>query len=260
MIKIINKNKVEVDIRNHKIVSSDTIFFVCSKCGKNSKKLGQYALKDITLCKECKREKTNLKKYGYKTSTENENVLLKRREKRIKKSFEVIKKRLQDNNLLLLEKYIGTRTGNRKDVGNEKKYYTFKCITCGSVFKDHLFGKRIPVCKQCFPSNRSKGENKIYNFLKKENISFINEKTFENCKDTNLLPFDFYLPEHNTLIEYDGRHHFEIIKHFGGEEKFKKTVLHDKIKNEFAEKNEYNLIRISYKDYNKVEKIVMEVI
>ena len=43
------------------------------------------------------------------------------------------------------------------------------------------------------------------------NINYIREKRFKDCKNIKPLPFDFYLPEKNICIEYDGEHHFKSI-------------------------------------------------
>lgn len=47
------------------------------------------------------------------------------------------------------------------------------------------------------PKNReyyeSKGERQIKEFLLNNSINFIQEKRFEDCRDKNPLPFDFYL-------------------------------------------------------------------
>lgn len=50
----------------------------------------------------------------------------------------------------------------------------------------------------------SKGENKIEQILQDNNIKFERQKTFNDCRNINLLRFDFYLPEFDLLIEYDG--------------------------------------------------------
>lgn len=73
-------------------------------------------------------------------------------------------------------------------------------------------------------------------------------------------PFDFYLTDYNILIEYDGIQHFEPIKWFGGLHRFKKLQDRDKTKNNFSENNNIDLIRISYKDYENIEKILLKII
>ena len=88
------------------------------------------------------------------------------------------------------------------------------------------------------------------------------EKTEENVEDTNIenekgsdmLPFDFYIYDKNIIIEYDGLHHFEPIKGWGGEEKFKTTQKNDKIKNTYCKNKGITLIRIPY-TYTKEEII-----
>ena len=54
----------------------------------------------------------------------------------------------------------------------------------------------------------SKSEKYIANYLSFQNILFEQEYIFPDCRDINPLPFDFYLPDYNTCIEYDGQQHF----------------------------------------------------
>lgn len=106
----------------------------------------------------------------------------------------------------------------------------------------------------------SVGEEIIANILLSHNIKFERQKTFLNCKfiDTNMLAkFDFYLPDYNCLIEYDGIQHYEP-RCFGGctieqaNENFQKTQEHDKYKNQWCEQNNITLIRIPYTEKNKI--------
>jgi hypothetical protein len=116
--------------------------------------------------------------------------------------------------------------------------------------ESHLRGHGCPRC------NDSKGEKIISWFLDKNNIEYETQKTFEGCKDVRKLRFDFFIPALNTCIEFDGKHHFDIIEF--GEEKLKDTLKKDKIKNEFCDENQINLIRISYKEniFEQLEKIL----
>ena len=59
----------------------------------------------------------------------------------------------------------------------------------------------------------SKGEELISVILKNNNILFEREKTFNDLKH-GLLRFDFYLPERNIIIEWDGLQHFEQVSYF----------------------------------------------
>jgi very-short-patch-repair endonuclease len=119
---------------------------------------------------------------------------------------------------------------------------------------DHLSGHGCPICKN------SLGEMKIWNYLTEKNIKFESQKKFDGCKNKRLLPFDFYLPEYNICIEYDGIQHYKAIDIFGGEKEFQKRKNLDKIKSEFCNSNNIKLIRIKYnedleKEFKKYENL-----
>ena len=94
----------------------------------------------------------------------------------------------------------------------------------------------------------SKGENDIVKYLNNLKIKFKRQKRFDKCRNKNTLPFDFYLPEYNCCIEYDGEQHYTPIEFFGGVDNFKKLKKHDKIKNEYCKENNIHLIRIKYNE------------
>ena len=113
-------------------------------------------------------------------------------------------------------------------------------------------GRRCPKCK------KSKGEIEISKILDLYNIKYEEEYRFENCKFKYTLPFDFYLPEYNTCIEYDGIQHFYIIEQFGGLDGFISSKIRDTIKNIYCENNNIKLIRIPYWEFNNIETIINE--
>ena len=142
---------------------------------------------------------------------------------------------------------------NKVSYINAKTKIEIMCPEHGSFYQtpnDHLFLHGCPNCKS------SKGENKIYEVLEQLGINFETQKIFKKCKNKKCLPFDFYLPDLNILIEYDGQQHFRPIKYFGGEEAFLKTRQNDKIKTSFAKSNNINLIRISYKEFDNIENVL----
>lgn len=109
----------------------------------------------------------------------------------------------------------------------------------------------------CGCRHSSKWEMFISEYLKSLNIDFKFQKRFTDCKNdkgSDMLPFDFYIPSKNIIIEYDGLHHFESIKGWGGKEKFKITQRNDEIKNTYCKDNNITLIRIPY-TYAKEEII-----
>ena len=108
----------------------------------------------------------------------------------------------------------------------------------------------------CGCSISSKGERKIAELLDSQNINYIKEKRFNDCvfPDNNYLArFDFYLPDYNTLLEYDGIQHFSIGKgYFDSPNKFKLTQEHDHFKNNWAKEHGYTIIRIPYTQYDSL--------
>ena len=126
------------------------------------------------------------------------------------------------------------------------------CKKCRKEFnqqpRDHLSGKGCPYCKS------SSGEKKIAAILK---TGFETQKTFDdliNPKTGKKLRYDFYVEEKNLLIEYNGIQHYEPIEYFGGEEAFKQIQFRDKLKIDYAAKNNINLLIIKY-DENIKEKL-----
>jgi hypothetical protein len=109
-------------------------------------------------------------------------------------------------------------------------------------------------CPSCFNSNPSKGEVKIYDWLTEHNIHFEFQKSFPDLyfKSKNgRLKYDFYIPDQNLLIEFDGEYHYNPIsfsKLISKEDQLLLTQTRDRLKTEYAEKNGYKLLRIRYDD------------
>ena len=81
----------------------------------------------------------------------------------------------------------------------------------------HMNGTGCPKCK------RSKGEEKVARILELLNINYKEQKTYDDCKHKQSLSFDFYLPQYDMLIEYDGEFHYMSIEGLGGEESLQST-------------------------------------
>ena len=111
-------------------------------------------------------------------------------------------------------------------------------------------------CPKCI---ESKGEEKIRVYLESHNIRYVSQYRFKDCKDKNPLPFDFYLPDCNMCIEFDGEQHFKAKEYFGGKEEFRNIKRRDKIKNKYCEMNNVNLIRIKYTKINEIDKILEDI-
>ena len=128
---------------------------------------------------------------------------------------------------------------------NNKTNVDIKCPIHGEFNQrvtDHLRGSGCPVCAE------SKGEREIGKILTDRNITFIKQYRFPNCKYKRSLPFDFYLPEFNICIEFNGRQHYEPVTHFGGNNQFITQERRDKIKTLYCLNNNIPLIVIKHDD------------
>lgn len=99
----------------------------------------------------------------------------------------------------------------------------------------------------------SKGEEKIKQILNEHEVCYETEKSFEDCVNPETgakLRFDFYLPDYNCCIEYDGEQHFR--KTFYSHDNLQGRQQRDLIKTNYCKKNKINLIRISYLDYKNL--------
>ena len=103
----------------------------------------------------------------------------------------------------------------------------------------HTSGKTgCPICIE------TKGETAIRVFLENENINFIPQKKFNECKNLYPLSFDFFLPDYNICIEFDGEQHFRVVEFWNNN--LEENQLRDGIKNKFCKENNIRLIRIRY--------------
>lgn len=127
------------------------------------------------------------------------------------------------------------------------------------VYKEEWCGY-LPYLSKDTSDKQSYGEYVIEEFLKKYNIVYIKEHMFNTCKSINCLPFDFYIPNMNICIEFDGELHFKSIKIFGGDKTLDRIKKHDIIKNEWCLNNEIELIRISYKQVKDINKLLSEIL
>lgn len=117
--------------------------------------------------------------------------------------------------------------------------------------RNHLNGSS---CKKC---SESKGERKIREYLEENIIKYIPQHKFKECRYKNELVFDFYLPEYNICIEYNGAQHYRPVKYWGGEETLEKIKTRDKIKKEYCKNNGIKLIIIRYNEdiLTKLKKV-----
>lgn len=117
---------------------------------------------------------------------------------------------------------------------------------------DHLQGSGCPKCSQ------TKGERLVQTYLDKYNISYQIQVTFKDVKfHQQRIRVDFYIKSLNTIIEYNGKQHYEPIEYFGGKEKFEKQVERDNDLRQYCKENNIRLIEISYQQSkDEIEEII----
>lgn len=140
------------------------------------------------------------------------------------------------------------------------------CDRCNNVFEiepHHLLDgtSNCPYCQI-----KSYGESVIENTLKNNNIQYIPQYTFDDCKYKRKLPFDFAIVKNNNvlcLIEYQGEQHYHPVR-FGGIsyesaiKNFKSNVIRDNIKRDYCKKNDIQLFEIKYTDFDNIENILFD--
>ena len=220
------------DIKNHSFVYFD----VDCDCGETLKHILKYNFfrRKIFACKKCGLELIS------------RNIKLD----------EIIGKKY--NKLTVIKAYREKRNNGSSEIKTD-------CVCdCGEIRKNVRWIKlkhgNVYSCKKCAKSISSM-ELFIYQTLQAHNINFIHQKKFADCRDIFELPYDFYLPDLNVLIEFDGSQHYET-NHFGNSlEDLKIIQKHDKIKTLYANQHNIMLVRFNYKQnkddiYNELLSII----
>jgi gas vesicle protein len=132
----------------------------------------------------------------------------------------------------------------------------FKCSTSSSL-NQHM--KTCTGELQC-----SAGEARIMKELKAMRIPYIYDSTYAPFTEATgkRLRFDFYLPQYDIFIEYNGKQHYEPVR-FGGcsieqaELKLAKQQRHDNLKSDFCGDR---LLTIPCWRFNDIGKILFKFI
>jgi len=96
----------------------------------------------------------------------------------------------------------------------------------------------------------SLGEYQITKFLLERNVEFQPQKRFQDCKDKSYLPFDFYLPRFNLLIEFQGTQH--LVGFRRDKNDAKRIAKRDAIKKSYARTMGFEFLEIwNIKDVDK---------
>lgn len=156
---------------------------------------------------------------------------------------------IPDKSVRVIGEYNGSHNGIKTE-----------CKKCKGIwyprFTDLIGG--LTHCPFC--NNESNGEQLVRKYLKDCHIKFKRQKTFNDLIDKQHLSYDFYLPDYNVLIEYQGGQHYYPVEWLGGNKRFKKQLRHDAMKYQYAKNNGYLLIYVPYicNTYDKVSRILEE--
>ena len=139
----------------------------------------------------------------------------------------------------------------------------FRCNVCHNEFENSL-ANVIDMINGCPYCSESIGAKKVRDYFVSLGVKIFPEKSYIDCKDKKSLPFDFYIPKYNLLIEYNGKQHYEFVNWTGNltEEEMKNNLKiqrhHDWLKRKYALKNGYNFLTIPYWELNIINKILEE--
>lgn len=109
---------------------------------------------------------------------------------------------------------------------------------------NHLAGQGCPACSS------SKGELAIAKYLQDNGIKY--QRQYLVKLQVNNSPYnafvDFYLPDLNIYIEYNGQQHYMPIECFGGKLSYEKQILRDEALRNYCQLNDIKLVEIKYSD------------
>ena len=152
-------------------------------------------------------------------------------------------KTLYDDEILLVDGFNGMREPAK--FFNTISEVEFTALPT-NVLQGYSLGRKI-----------SNGEFAIKTWLESKGIYFEYQFTVEKLKRK---PFDFYIPDKNILIEYDGEQHFKPVKFFGGKDKYAKQQKTDAVKTKYCENNQIKLVRIPYWQLEEINTILKDAI
>ena len=137
------------------------------------------------------------------------------------------------------------------------------CIICpehGEFWQTpgrHIYGDGCPACGQNL-NTKSKSEEEIENLLIKYNIKYVSQKAIPSkVNPSGWLYADFYLPELNTIVEYNGEQHYRKVNIW--EKHYDRQQARDEELRQYCKDNNIKLIEIRY-DEDVWEKLNNEII
>lgn len=228
----------------------------CNKCGETERTKRRYNITDI---------KTELKDYGYCLISEDFNNihsieisdkygylyhsdLHRIRAKSFPMKFAVSNPHLLDNlknYIKLLNIDVEILSLNIKGNNEKQCSLDLKC-SCGEVFTaglDSFLWQNQYRCSKCSHS-KSLLELSVEDYLRKEDIVYIPQYTFKDCKNKRRLRYDFYLPRYNTVIEVQGQQHYYEQSNFNMS--LQEQMKRDEYKKQYCDEHNINYVAIPF--------------
>lgn len=153
---------------------------------------------------------------------------------------------------------VGTEYSVLSKYKNSQHKIKIKHNICGNIYSvtptHFLSGRRCPRCRE------SRGERAVADCLSKMHVSYDRQYKFNDCRNTNSLPFDFVVYNSDKslkcLVEYDGEYHFIAKEHSGGEKGLRGQQRRDAIKTKYCADHNIPLIRIPYWEFDNIDAIL----
>lgn len=191
------------------IANKRNVKLLCKNCGEVFTR-DLYRLKDNYSCPFCYGQKVTYKKFLERLSAIHSDDFL----------------------ILNAEQY--------KSMNSNSILVKHKCGFCYKTSPKNLLKNNCPKCSK----KSSKGERQLMKLLDDNQINYIYQ--YKVQIDNKHYYFDFFLPDNNLIIEYDGAQHYIPVEYFGGEAQLIKQQNIDKLKNKWCDENNIQLIRINY--------------
>lgn len=213
-------------IENTKLLSQ-RILWKCKNCGFETRRTISEFLNKTDKCPCC--QSKNIKKTNQQIDEEIQS--------------------LYGNEWLRIDDYVDSLTSIK---------FKHQCGFIRKISPHQLLSnskKGFCSCPKC-SKKESLGEKKIRLYLEANNIIYEEQKPIKTNNHT--FRADFFLPEYNLYIEFQGEQHFKPIDFFGGEDYLEKIKYNDLLKKEIIERNGSKLLYILYIDINNINSILRD--
>lgn len=139
---------------------------------------------------------------------------------------------------------------------NSKEKVEIICKIHGAFFQTpngHLGGAGCPEC------SNSRGETAVSVYLEHHNIKYIRQFIIRNenvfCKN-KIIKVDFYLPEYDSFIEFNGEQHYRPNEHFGGKAIFEMQKERDFALKQYCKEHNILFIEIPYTKLDSIDTML----